>query len=156
MKMTNDIQMHNDCPAGGSSKPPVSGSTGKINRQDVLNKTNGNCAYCGIKLNAKFQIDHIIPRRNFTTHVINKFRVPDFLRHLKPGDCEHIDNKVASCQSCNNYKSTHDLECFRDEIGQLINRLNKRFNQYKIAKRYGLIEETKNSVVFYFETILMI
>ena len=75
-----------------------------------------------------------------------------FLKHLTVFDQDHIDNLFASCCSCNNYKDTFSLEQFRTEIGHLTERLNSTFTQYKIAKRFGLIEETGNKVTFYFET----
>ena len=125
---------------------------GKHDRLLILNKFGGKCAYCGCDLKGKFQVDHIISQRNFYHCVMNKFKVPEFLKHLEPQDCNHIDNLVPACASCNNYKSANNLECFRSEVGKLIGRLNDRFNQYKIVKRYGLVEEVEKPVVFYFET----
>lgn len=60
--------------------------------------------------------------------------------------------KAKAIKHRNNYKSTFGLETFRKEIGLLVERLNKTFTQYKIAKRFGLIEETGIQVEFYFET----
>ena len=125
----------------------------KVNRTDVLNKCNGRCGYCGNDLKGKFQIDHIIPQREFWVCIMNKWKIPIFLRHLTIADVNHIDNLMPACGSCNNYKSAKPLETFRSEISELVNRLNKRFTQYKIAKRYGLIQETNIEVKFYFETL---
>lgn len=44
------------------------------------------------------------------------------------------------------------LEEFRSLIAGFIESLNKTITQYKIAKRYGLVKEFIEPVVFYFET----
>jgi len=106
-----------------------------IDRKKVLAKTNGKCAYCGCELN-KFQVDHIIPKRNFKGEGVND-----------------ISNLLASCASCNNYKNTHSVEQFRIELGELVRRLNDTNTIYRIAKRYGHIEENVKPIVFYFETL---
>jgi hypothetical protein len=123
----------------------------KRERQIVYDKCGGKCAYCGCELNNKFQIDHVISQRAFATHILNKWKIPEFLTHLGINDMNHIDNLLPACGSCNNYKGAFDLELFRSEIGQLVGRMNKRFTQYKISKRFGLIQETKKPVTFYFE-----
>lgn len=123
----------------------------KTKRARVLAKCNGRCAYCGEVLNNPFQVDHIIPKKNFAAHIIGRVKVPAFLLHLTVTDVNHIDNLFPSCYSCNSYKDSMDIETFRNELGQLIARLNKYSTQYKIAKRFGMIEETAKPVVFYFE-----
>lgn len=113
----------------------------KKERQIVFNKFGGKCAYCGCELTKGWHVDHLEP----------------LYRNLKKPGCmrpenENKDNLMPSCASCNNYKSTFGLETFRKEIGLLVERLNKTYTQYKIAKRFGLIEETGIGVEFYFET----
>ncbi len=125
----------------------------KIDRKKIHDKFDGKCAYCGHDLKGKFQVDHIIPQTVFVHRIKNKLWVPDFLSHLGENDVDHPDNLMPSCASCNNYKTWMDLHLFRENISELVARLNKRFNQYKIAKRFGLVEETKISVKFYFETV---
>jgi len=120
-------------------------------RELVYSKYNGRCAYCGCELNGIFQADHLIPKEHFDTHITNNWRVPEFLIHLKVGDKDHLDNMMPACGSCNNYKNSMDLETFRTQIGLLLNRLNERFTQYKIAKRFGFIKEDKKEVKFYYE-----
>jgi hypothetical protein len=46
-----------------------------------------------------------------------------------------------------------DLETFRTEVGELVNRLQKYSTQFKIALRFGLVRKTKKVIVFYFERI---
>lgn len=122
----------------------------KPSRSQILNKFNGNCAYCGVALNGKFQVDHVIPKEYFIDKVKFK-RVPNFLTHLGESDVNHLDNLFPSCASCNNYKRSMDLETFRGELGKLVARLNSYSSIYRIAKRFGQIEETKADLRFHFE-----
>lgn len=126
----------------------------KINRDTVYRKFNRHCAYCGCLLVGKFQIDHVIPKRNFRTDVANKYRVPLFLVHLTVDDVDHIDNLVPTCHSCNNYKDTYPLETFRHNILELKRQLNDNSSQYRISKRFGLIREVDIPVKFYFENFV--
>lgn len=119
----------------------------------VLNKFDGRCAYCGTKP-LRLCIDHIIPRNHFYSYVKSRHKIPEFLNHLTEWDCNHIDNLFPACFSCNNYKSAMSLETFRRNVGELIQRLNDHFNQYKIAKRFNLLEETNKKVIFHFENQL--
>ena len=61
----------------------------------ALNKTNGKCAYCGLKFadGDEVTIDHITPR--------------------SAGGTNSIDNLFASCRSCNSAKSQGSIEWFR-------------------------------------------
>ena len=126
----------------------------KQERIKIYNKLDGHCAYCGdeIELN-DMQVDHIIPQRNFKTRIKNNFQVPAFLSHLTADDLNHDDNLLPTCRVCNNWKSSHDLELFRRELSEQINRLNKRSSNYRIAKKYGLLAETLKPIVFYFEEL---
>lgn len=124
----------------------------KQSRSDILAKTNGRCGYCGVVLDGKFQIDHIVPKYNFYSYAKSGL-LPDFIKHLTPLDVEHADNKMAACCSCNNYKSTFSLEMFREQLGLLVGRVNNTNTIYRIAKRFGQIQETPKPIIFYFETL---
>lgn len=127
----------------------------KINRQEVYDKCGGRCAYCGEEITIKqMQVDHIIPSSFYLHHIKNKFRVPEFLNHLTDGDVNHIDNLLPTCRVCNKWKSAHDLELFRKEIYEQVRRLNDYSSNYRMAKRYGLVQETIKPIVFYFESII--
>ncbi len=107
-------------------------------RQQVYEKYDGHCAYCGIKLEMKdMQVDHIDPvHRAYYDH-----REVD----------ESIDNYNPACRACNFYKSTYDLETFRHNIEHmLIGKLHQDFN-YKMLLKYGMIHEDFKPVRFYFE-----
>lgn len=126
----------------------------KIDRQKVFNKCEGHCAYCGEEIELKeMQVDHIIPVSFFFQHIKSKNRIPSFLLHLTEVDVNHIDNLFPTCRVCNKWKSAHDLEFFRKEIGEQVRRLNDYSSNYRMAKRYGQIEETIKPITFYFEKI---
>jgi len=58
---------------------------------------------------------------------------------------------MPACRVCNNWKSSHDLECFRSELLEQTKRLNLRSSNYRMAKKYGLLVEINTNIVFYFE-----
>lgn len=51
---------------------------------------------------------------------------------------------------CNFYKSTYSLDDFRKNLETLHERLQKTFI-YRLALKYGLIEEHKKKIEFFFE-----
>jgi len=63
-----------------------------------------------------------------------------------------IENKVASCPSCNIKKGNSCVEGFRNEIASRLEMLNQ-YAPYKLAKKFGQVKETPDPVVFYFEKI---
>lgn len=101
-------------------------------REQIYQKYDGHCAYCGCKLEYKdMQVDH--------------------LKSVYGNDGSNdIDNLMPSCRMCNFYKSTFTLEIFRKNLETLHNRLEKTFI-YRLARKYNLIEEHKDEVIFYFE-----
>lgn len=101
-------------------------------REQVYQKYNGHCAYCGCALAYKdMQVDHI-------KSVYGKDGGND------------LDNLLPTCRMCNFYKSTFYIDAFRKKLETLHERLQKPFI-YRLALKYGLITEHKDKVVFYFE-----
>ena len=100
-------------------------------REQVYNKYDGHCAYCGKQLAYKdMQVDHISPV------------------YLNGED--NIRNYMPACRACNFYKSTMGIEDFRKQLSSLQSRLRKDFI-YRLALQYGLIEEIDKNINFYFE-----
>lgn len=115
----------------------------KPNRQAVLDKYNGHCAYCGCELTLKtMQVDHLIPQRSCSGKA---FTVEGF----KSVNGE--DNYMPSCRSCNNYKSGNPLETFRSSVANQINILRRDRPTFRLAERFGLIECKPKEIIFYFE-----
>lgn len=120
----------------------------------VYDKYSGKCAYCGCDIEyKKMHVDHKEPiRRRQKWDKVNSKWIPDGCDNPE-ADC--FENYMPACASCNIQKHSMDLEGFRESIQQFINSLNSYHNQYKFAKRYGLIEETGNQVQFYFEKYIL-
>jgi 5-methylcytosine-specific restriction endonuclease McrA len=121
-------------------------------REQIFNKYSGKCAYCGTGLEKGWHVDHIEPvvRDSKWSRYHGRF-VPT--GKLQNPENEHIDNYNPSCASCNIQKNSFTLEEFRKNIKNFVNSLNNYSTQYKFAKRYGLITETKEDVIFYFEKL---
>jgi 5-methylcytosine-specific restriction endonuclease McrA len=116
-----------------------------INRKEVYDKYNGKCAYCGCDITLEqMQIDHLVPLyRNNSDKQLNEWG--------KIRGTDEIENLMPSCRSCNHYKSTFSLEEYREQLMLLRERLNKQHKIYSTSKRYRLIEEKPNKIVFFFE-----
>ncbi|MBT2601400.1 MULTISPECIES: HNH endonuclease signature motif containing protein [unclassified Oceanobacillus] len=110
-------------------------------RQAIWDKSGGKCWYCGCTLPEKgWHADHFEPIQ----------------RNWRDGTCQHPErdteeNKVPACASCNINKHSMSLESWRKIIQGYVNSLNRDSTQYKLAKRYGLIEEKPIEVKFWFE-----
>lgn len=152
----------------------------KSDRQKIFDKFGGRCAYCGCELEKGWHIDEIEPvRRRYKTvkggWAINGKVLPkeEWIKlseeditnrglkwkedYLAFDGYDHperltLENQNPACASCNINKHSMSLEGFRQLISGFMYHLNNVSTQYKIAKRYGLIQETGIEVKFYFET----
>lgn len=107
----------------------------KKTRLKVYDKCGGRCAYCGRQIEYKeMQVDHVVSLYWYN------------------GD-EDIKNYLPACRMCNFYKSTLTIEKFRKQIETVVERLEKVFI-YRLAKNYGLIQENRRPVEFYFEKLM--
>lgn len=110
-------------------------------RKAIWDKSNGHCWYCGIELGEKgWHIDHVVP----------VVRIPGTGIMEQPQH-DTFENKVPSCASCNLNKHSMHLESWRRIIKGYVVSLNRDSTQYKVAKRYGLVEEIEKEVTFWFE-----
>lgn len=155
----------------------------KSDRQKVFEKYGGKCAYCGCELEKGWHADHLEPvvRRTKTVHQHWKhietgeiLQQNEGIRALKnspegdkwkyiprkevPDGFEYpernvLTNMVPACASCNINKHGESVEQFRESIAGYLRSLNLRMTQYKMAKKFGLVQETGIEVKFYFETI---
>jgi len=117
----------------------------KEKRIEVWNKYNHHCAYCGCQLKYKdMQIDHI---DSIYVHC-------EYKKEKTLDEINEINNLMPTCRQCNFYKSTFDIETFRDRLTNvMLKNLQKNFS-YRLALKYGLIEENIKPIKFYFEKIL--
>lgn len=113
----------------------------KAVRQQVYDSLNGHCGYCGCEITYKeMQVDHI---EAVYLHEAE----------LNAGEAQQvnsIENYMPACRMCNFYKSTMSIESFRKQLEKLPERLEKLFI-YRLAKKYGIVQEIKKPVQFYFE-----
>ena len=106
----------------------------KAERQQVYEKYGGRCAYCGCELDIRdMQVDHI-------------------KSVYKHGE-DTLENYNPSCRMCNFYKSMYSVEFLRERIANIPAKLRERQFIYKMAIKYGLVEETGSNVRFYFEKV---
>jgi CRISPR/Cas system Type II protein with McrA/HNH and RuvC-like nuclease domain len=119
----------------------------KINREEIYNKCNGHCAYCGVEITIKqMQVDHIEPH----WHTLTETQAQK--SKIKKGSHE-IENLNPSCSRCNKWKSTYSLESFRNVIETSLIRLERDTPNFRLARDYGLLTETPKRIKFYFEII---
>lgn len=123
----------------------------KSDRQLIFDKYGGKCAYCGCELQKGWHVDEIEPVRRHYDFSYEKKKM-EFVGMAHP-ERMTIENQNPACASCNINKHSMSLEEFRQLISGFMKHLNGVNTQYKIAKRYGLVEETSKPVIFYFETL---
>lgn len=134
----------------------------KKEREIVFKKFGGKCAYCGCELQKGWHSDHMEPIERKKKYVKGTFVdiktrekwvegkwVNDGMKYPER-DC--LENKIPACASCNINKHGMSVDDFRKQIIGFMKHLNEVSTQYKIAKRFGLIEETGFGIEFYFET----
>lgn len=103
-------------------------------REQVYEKCHGHCAYCGCKLEYKdMQVDHIVA--------------------VGRGGTNDLDNLLPSCRQCNYDKHEMSIERFRRRISKDLFKSLDRIFVYKLAKKYGMVEEHHKQVKFFFEQI---
>lgn len=103
----------------------------KEERQQVYQKCNGHCAYCGCELEYKdMQVEHITP--------------------LYRGGKDELSNMLPACRSCNHYKGTMTTEEFREYLSQIPMRLMRDSVPFQIGARFGIVKY-EPGIEFYFE-----
>lgn len=104
----------------------------KKERQQVYEKYNGHCAYCGKELDIKdMQVDHMIP--------------------LRLGGADDMTNYMPACRQCNHYKRGNSLEGFRTMIEEIPKKLERDNYIYRVGCNYGMVEPNCQQVIFWFE-----
>lgn len=113
----------------------------KEQRKSVYDKCNGHCAYCGCEIPFKgFHVDHVYCMRNY-----------EYKDDLLGIEVDGIENMLPACSSCNRYKATMDLETFRKQLQKIPDRLQRDVCIYNIALRYGMVQEDREPIKFYYE-----
>ncbi|WP_271043376.1 HNH endonuclease [Pseudomonas sp. VB3] len=126
----------------------------KKQRADLREKFDGRCAYCGCDLPERWHADHVEP----VVRELLSRRNPNGTWKLVSGKAlkphlDHVENMNPACPPCNISKGGMSLEGWRAWLSGHIKSLNSYHPIYRIAKAYGLIQETGAEVVFHFERI---
>jgi len=109
-------------------------------REEILKKTDGHCAYCGVDLSGKkWHADHIDPI----------FRGWD--KKPERAGSDELENMYPACRRCNLRKSTLTVEQFRDEISKQADRLRRDSSAFRLAEDFGVVKITHTKPKFYFE-----
>ena len=118
-------------------------------RDQIRNFYGDKCYLCGQLLGKSFHVDHLLPIRRITQWDETLGRFVE--KGVSYPERDVISNKKPCCASCNILKGASSLEEFREKIKSTLQSLNQTNTQYKLAKRYNLLKETDEKVVFYFE-----
>jgi len=113
----------------------------KKQRAELKMKFGGRCAYCGCELGDKFHADHV-------KAIYRNSQAPEGMD--RPQN-EHIDNYFPACAPCNLFKTVWTVEQFRSEIQAQVSRARAYSANFRVAERFGLIQEVSKPVVFWFE-----
>ncbi len=130
----------------------------KKQRQEVWNKSNGYCWYCGCKLPQKgWHADHVEAVIRESELVPKDERKNRFAFELRPTGKMHnakndkIENIVPSCAPCNLFKNVWNIDEFRYEIAQQVERARKTSVNFRTAERFGTLEIIPVAIEFWFE-----
>ena len=107
-------------------------------RQQVYEKYNGHCAYCGCELEYKhMQVDHLD----------SVYRADAEGRNAS----NYIENLMPACRTCNFYKGTATVEELRRKLRTFeAVYLAEHFNT-RLAVKYGMVALNYWDGKFYFE-----
>lgn len=126
----------------------------KAQRAQLRTMYDGHCAYCGIVLPDKWHADHFefIQRDHKRVETSDGSGKWVAAPPLRP-EFDVIENYRPSCAPCNLSKGRMDLETWRGWLAGHVTSLNSYHPTYRLAKQYGLIQETGAAVVFHFERV---
>lgn len=120
--------------------PPKRKTLTKRERESVLQKYDGHCAYCGVEITLEqMQVDHLIPMEMHEAYA------------AVGQELDTVENYMPACRSCNHYKSSMTLEKFRSAIERFPLVLDRDSVTYRNAVRFGMVTPNPHKVKFYFE-----
>lgn len=134
-------------------------------RQQIFEKYNGHCAYCGCELTMKtMQVDHIysvyhaeMKAKGMVTspgdakdengeYIYDKQRL-----QKRAASVNDIDNLMPACRQCNFYKGAMDIETFRNALETTLYENTVKPFQFRLAEKYGFVQRYPHKIQFYFE-----
>lgn len=115
----------------------------KNQRSELHGKFGGRCAYCGCDLPERWHADHL--------EAVRRGKSDRWEGSSERPQNHNMDNMMPSCPPCNLSKAHMPLEAWREWIAGHVISLNSYHPIYRLTKAYGLVVETGNPVIFYFE-----
>lgn len=127
----------------------------KAQREQLRLKYDGHCAYCGCELPERWHADHFEPCIRDLKFVDGKNGGTRLATGAPPKPERDVtENMMQACPPCNISKASMSLASWRNWLAGHVNSLNSSPPPiYRLAKQYGLIQETGAAVVFHFERI---
>lgn len=124
--------------------------TGSKSQKATLRaKYGGRCAYCGAVLD-KMHADHLRPVIRVTKDPFGKRLPAADCRLIRP-ELNTVKNMMPACAPCNLHKGGYSLEEWRTLIARAGDVLAREKSIYRAAVRFGVVAQTENPVVFFFE-----
>lgn len=118
----------------------------KKQREALYEKYGGRCAYCGAKIKiGEMQADHIFSVYHTETGRLCGYDTPT------DDELNSLNNFRPACRQCNYYKGVYSTDSFRSAIKEMLWKNLRKTFAYRMALKYGLIEEHDIDIVFYFE-----
>lgn len=120
-------------------------------RAEIKKMFDGCCAYCGDGLGDRWHVDHVDPVLRETKYIKGKGFVLTGKMYFEHRDS--IKNMMPACPPCNIDKGGSTLEAWRERLTEIHGVLRRNYPTYRHALRFGLVAETLEPVVFYFERL---
>jgi hypothetical protein len=120
-------------------------------RTALSEKYLGRCAYCGCRLEKGWHADHFEAVKREFKLIRGKGFVPT--GEVAHPERDTLENMMPSCGSCNIDKRKLKLEVWRKELEEKLDCMYRYQPNYRIALRFGLIEEMPKPIVFFFEQV---
>ena len=130
----------------------------KVQREQLKQKFNGHCAYCGCVLDNRFHADHVVSIRRKSVFAPAPAHSPFSVVLKHTGECENpeldcFENLMPACSPCNLYKGGNSLEGWREQLHELNRKLFDYSKHYRFALAFGQVKETPKPIIFYFERL---
>lgn len=113
----------------------------KAERQAVWAKYDGRCAFFGVELSGRWHADHLKPLRRRARPRADQSAVRWPNRHV-------LENFMPSCPPCNIDKHARSIQQWREWLHSL-----QRQPNYRLVRAHGLVVESSEPIVFYFERL---
>jgi hypothetical protein len=113
-------------------------------REQVRMKFGGKCAYCGCDLPQRWHADHFEAVLRGVGSAITGLPMARM-------ENDRIENIMPSCPPCNIDKASFSLDQWRGKLERTLEVLARNSPTYRHALRFGMAQEIRKPIKFYFE-----